>query len=189
MLAALFGRTGNRTPMIQWVPQVTILPAPHFQRGANPSQLETRGREARTRTSSACPQNRSAHPYATSRWRKPCGEGRNRTGSTALAGRARHLACHPHDVDRPGFEPGNLRLAEAALCQLELAAQRGAASGTGLSRVWLAHLPPHRVNFTAGWRLPQMLTLWRCQKACPYKGQAGTAGVEPAFRPGWSRAA
>jgi hypothetical protein len=34
-----------------------------------------------------------------------------------------------------------------------------------------------------------MLTLWTCQRSSLYGRLAGTAGVEPAFRPGWSRAA
>ena len=51
-------------------------------------------------------------------------------------------------VDRPGFEPGNLRNAIAALCQLELAAHRGAAPGTGLSPgvAGLSFAAPHQIG-------------------------------------------
>ena len=41
--------------------------SPGLQPGANPSELETRGREARTRTPSTWSQARCANPYATSR--------------------------------------------------------------------------------------------------------------------------
>ena len=84
MLAALESLTGELNSAHQvgslthrhnackarWVPQVTILPAPGFQPGANPSQLETRGRDTRTRTSSATSQAWCADPYAISRWKR-----------------------------------------------------------------------------------------------------------------------
>ena len=44
--------------------------SPGFQPDANPSQLESRGREAGTRTPSAWSQARRANPYATSRGRR-----------------------------------------------------------------------------------------------------------------------
>lgn len=73
----------------------------------------------------------------------------------------------------------NLRLAEAALCQLELAAHRGAAPGTGLSPgvAGLSFAAP--LNLAAGWRLPQMLTLWRCQLTSPYLGTQGPQESNP----------
>jgi hypothetical protein len=85
MLAALESLTGELNSAHQlgrlahrhnackarWVPQVTILPAPGFRPGANPSQLETHSRDTRTRTSSATSQAWCADPYAISRWRSP----------------------------------------------------------------------------------------------------------------------
>ena len=69
------------------------------------------------------------------------GEVRNRTGSPTLARRGRCLTCHPQSG-----RTGNLRPAEAALCQLELAAHRGAAPGTGLSPgvAGLSFAAPHQ---------------------------------------------
>jgi hypothetical protein len=55
------------TSTARWVPQESNLPTPGFGRPLNPSQLETRRREARTRTPSACSQSTRAYPYATSR--------------------------------------------------------------------------------------------------------------------------
>jgi hypothetical protein len=44
---------------------------PGFDRTLCRTELETRGRDAGTRTPSAASQGRSANPYATSRWRRP----------------------------------------------------------------------------------------------------------------------
>ena len=106
------------------------------------------------------------------------GEVRNRTGSPTLAGRGRCLTCHPQSGP-PRSRTGNLRPAEAALCQLELAAHRGAAPGTGLSPgvAGLSFAAP--LNLAAGWRLPQMLTLWRCQLTSPYLGTQGPQESNP----------
>jgi hypothetical protein len=75
------------------------------------------------------------------------GEVRNRTGSPTLARRGRCLTCHPQSGP-PRNRTGNLRPAEAALCQLELAAHRGAAPGTGLSPgvAGLSSAAPHQMS-------------------------------------------
>ncbi len=92
-------------------------------------------------------------------------------------------------VDRRRFELRTFSLQGSCSGQLELAAHRGTAPGTGCPRVWLAYLPPCRHEIAAGWHLPLMLTLWTCQETGLHKRPAWTAGVEPAFRPVWSRAA
>jgi hypothetical protein len=120
----------------RWVPQVTILPAPGFQPGANPSQLETRGRAGRIRTDGLVPHARALSQaelqpgvvgspgvepgFTPSRtgwisvFLEPGGEGRNRTGSSTLAGRDRTVAAVPK-VDRPGLEQGTSAMQGAAL--------------------------------------------------------------------------
>jgi hypothetical protein len=53
-------------------------------------------------------------------------------------------------------------------------------------------LPPGTVLPGGAWLAPPVLTLWTYQKSSTFTLRwcsAGTAGVEPAFRPGWSRAA
>ena len=60
--------TGHCVSAARWLPQVTILPLILFRDALIQSQLESWGREAGTRTPSACTQSRSANPYATSRY-------------------------------------------------------------------------------------------------------------------------
>lgn len=216
------------------VPQVTILPAPGFQRGANPSQLETRGRDGKNRTSAACSQGRCAaitrHPGLdpgvepgvscipsrqinrlprsrksgppesnrvsprSERGRLPSssiqssGEVRNRTGSPTLARRGRCLTCHPHAWTARGLNP------EPPPCQ-------GGALPVGASSP-LRHGARCRLSPGAA-GLSSAVPSQSCGRMAPaadahamemsinkpVEGHAGTAGVEPAFRPGWSRTA
>ena len=124
------------------------------------------------------------------------GEGRNRTGSTTLAGRVRYLTCHPHAWTAPDLNR-NLRPAEAALCQLELAAQgrralirwRDRAGAAARTSFFL-----ERTNPSATLRKDQKNKVrWQARLACRYGAhamefsinmptmrRAGTAGIEPA---------
>ena len=86
--------------------------------------------------------------------------------ATTLAGRVRYLSCHPRGRcgARYSRSPGVAGLSSAA-----------------------------SLSFGRRGGLPIMvLTLWICQPASTFTlgwCSAGTAGVEPAFRSGWSRVA
>ena len=82
------------------------------------------------------------------------GEGRNRTGSSTLAGRDRCHSCHPREWTAPDLNR-DLRHTVAALCQLELAAH-GRRDG--------ARRPAAATQRTAFMRL----TLWSCQCASTF---------------------
>jgi hypothetical protein len=110
----------------------------------------------------------------------PGGEGRNRTGSATLAGRARYLTCHPHALRGPlRSRTGNLLLARESLCQLELAAQGRRALNRWVSqrrarrhrgRPMLAcRIGAHAMEFSPVFRLTSLS-----------KRLARTAGIEPA---------
>ena len=133
-----------------------------LQPAANPSQLETLGREARTRTPSACSQNRCAYPYATSRWRwRESNPLRRRLqGVSATSAVIPMARCGARYSQSPG------------VAGLSFAASLSFGRRGGLPIM--------------------VLTLWICQQASTFTLGwcfAGTAGVEPAFRSGWGRVA
>ena len=186
---------------------------------ANPSQLETRGREARTRTSSAWAQARSAYPYTTSR-SGPAES--NRVSPESESGRLPsssiprcaappwRLSASPipsafepwsgaHSVRtlaQHGGDGGNRTRCDDAcracpLPQLSSPRRCGArySQSPGVAGLSFAA----SLSFGRRGGLPIMvLTLWIFQQASTFTlgwCSAGTAGVEPAFRSGWSRAA
>src|SRR5271170_4623677 len=74
------------------VPPAGIEPAsPGLQPGALPVELKAHGREPRSRTEFVLVPGQAGYRLLA----PDGGEGRNRTGSAALAGRARCLTCHP----------------------------------------------------------------------------------------------
>jgi hypothetical protein len=117
-----------------------------FQPAANPSQLETHGREAGTRTPSTASQTRRANPYTTSRsscrrrhrWRRPESNRLRRR----LRGVSATLAVIP--VELTGLEPVALCMPCKCSGQLSYSPIYGAAPGTALSPgvAWLSSAAP-----------------------------------------------
>lgn len=88
----------SRWTISAWVPQVTILPAPRLQRGANPSQLETHGRDGMNRTPDVLVPSQVPCHWAT----HPGGDAGSRTPSAMLARHARYPSCSsPLSARRP----------------------------------------------------------------------------------------
>jgi hypothetical protein len=115
-----------------------------FQPAANPSQLETLGREAGTRTPSTASRARRADPYTTSRrscrhrWRRPESNRLRRR----LRGVSATLAVIP--VELTGLEPVAFCMPCKCSGQLSYSPIYGAAPGTALSPVvaWLSSAAP-----------------------------------------------
>ena len=136
---------------------------------ANPSQLETRGRDPRSRTAFLLNPNQADYRLPRSR-EVPLiqhgGDGGNRTRCDDAC-----RACPLPQLSSP-WRCGARYSQSPGVAGLSSAASPRSAG--------LASLPI------------MVLTLWTCQQASTFTlgwCSAGTAGVEPAFRSGWSRVA